>query len=86
MKLLRSFVRLAGRALLGGAVVCLALGVALLAVGAYLVAVPASKLSRRHAQLVAFAGVAQAIAALAGAMRPEPGAELELELDDDEPT
>ena len=85
MKLLRSLVRLVGRGLLGGAFVCVFVAVALFAVGAYCIAVPGSKVSRRHAQLLAFAGVAQALATLAGAMRSDRDAEpeLELELDGD---
>jgi len=66
---LRRLARGAGRVLLGGSVVLFCLAIALFGVGLYLASVPYARISKRHAQLQAFVGLAQAGAALLAVMR-----------------
>jgi 4-amino-4-deoxy-L-arabinose transferase-like glycosyltransferase len=75
--LFRRLARALGHLLLGGSIALALCAVALFGVGLYLASIPYSRMSKRHAQLLAIVGVAQAGAALLAAVRqPEDEGEL----------
>lgn len=67
----RRLARLVGNVLLGGSIVLLLFAVALFGIGAYLIAIPYARLSKKHSQLLALVQFAQAGAALLAVMRSE---------------
>lgn len=68
-KLSRQLAKGVGHLLLGGSITLILLGVALFAIGAYLVSIPYARMSRKHAQLQAFVQAAQAGAVLLAVLR-----------------
>lgn len=75
-KLFRRLARTLGHLLLGGSIALILCAVALFGVGLYLASIPYSRMSKRHAQLLALVGVAQACSTLVASVRqPEDEAE-----------
>jgi 4-amino-4-deoxy-L-arabinose transferase-like glycosyltransferase len=84
-KLFRRLARALGHVVIGGSIALLLFAIALFGVGLYLASIPYARLSKRHAQLVAAVGVAQAGAALLAAVR-QPDDEAELVPDEPQPS
>lgn len=75
-RVFRRLARGVGHVLLGGSIALILFALALFGVGLYLASIPYARMSKRHAQLLALVGVAQAGAALVAALRQDDGDEL----------
>jgi hypothetical protein len=76
--LFRRLARGIGHVLLGGSIALLLFSIALFGLALYFASIPYARMSKRHAQLLALVGVAQASAALVASVRqPEDEGEAE---------